>query len=56
MKNMKCDTFANNKIEARHDYVVNVRDLLQIARHDKGPHLGTDGRIKEPTYATMNLR
>ena len=53
---MKCDTFANNKIEARHDYVVNVRDLLQIARHDKGPHLGTDGRIKEPTYATMNLR
>ena len=50
---MKCDTFANNKVGARHDYVVNVRDLLQIARHDT---IGTDGRIKEPTYATMNLR
>ena len=32
------------------------RDLLQIARHDKGPHLGRDGRIKEPAYASMNLR
>ena len=56
IKNMKCDTFANNKLGARQDYVVNVRDLLQIARQGKGPHLGSDGRIKEPTYASMNLR
>ena len=48
MKNMKCDTFANNKIGARHDYVVNVRDLLQIARHDKGLHLGSDGGLNSP--------